>query len=171
MAQMTFYPDAHPESTSVDGWTYDEQANSTWANLIALPGSQSESEGGGDYALLRLAEFTRAIVENRWNTLYRCALLFDLSLQGILTVTAANLIVYGHYKVDPLSITPDLCVYSSSPASNTDLVAGDFDSYGSTPYSNVITYANFVDGGDNTFTLNGTALAAINTAIAGDGMR
>ncbi|GAJ16043.1 unnamed protein product, partial [marine sediment metagenome] len=55
------------------------------------------------------------------------------------------------------------------PASNTALVAGDYNSLGTTPYATEITYANFetgTPGNANDFTLNASGKASISTTSA-----
>jgi hypothetical protein len=64
------------------------------------------------------------------------------SLPDDATIDAAVLSVNGYQKSDGLSVTPDMNVYSSAPASNTALEAGDFDSLGSTAYATAVAYGD-----------------------------
>ena len=63
-------------------------------------------------------------------------------------------------------------VVSSNPATNTDLVNGDYATFGETRFATDITYANFSIGAYNTFSLNGDGIAAISkTGISKFGFR
>lgn len=91
--------------------------------------------------------------------LFEVFFLFNTTLAG--TITAAVLSVRGYDKWDTNSFIPNVNIYSSSPASNTAIAAGDFDSFGSTAFATAITYAGFSTG-YNDFTFNSTGIAAIN---------
>ena len=69
--------------------------------------------------------------------------------------------IYGYTKEDGASFAPDTNIFSSSPATNTDLVAGDFAQTGTVAFSTSISYANWSTTGYNDFTLNGSGLANI----------
>jgi hypothetical protein len=73
---------------------------------------------------------------------------------------------------DSLGIAPDLNIYSSNPASNTALVAGDFDSLGTTAFCDTpILFTNWGTG-YNDFALNASGLAAISkTGVSKFGLR
>ena len=165
----TFYPDEHPETSSVDGMVYIERDNVTWATLIADPGF-GFNDSAPSSSVLNILSGSES---NRWDDLTRAILLFDSSdLPDDATISAATLSLYGSSKVDFLSITPDLNVYSSNPASNTALAAGDFDSLGSTAFATAITYASFSATGYNDFTLNSSGIAAISkTGVSKFGVR
>lgn len=167
-ASATYYPDAHEETTSVDGYARHTESGLTWAQLVAGAGSV----GGASEAELQPMHIEW--YTNEWWNLWRGFFLFDSSGLGASAVISAGVFsIYGTEKYDACSITPDINVYSSAPASNTDIVAGDFDSVGSTAYCDTaITYANFDDAGYNDFTFNATGLAAISkTSITKLGTR
>ena len=171
MAVKTFYPDADPETTSVDGPVWQTtDAGDTFANLCAAAGTNSDDDYWGDG--IGITSHTDL---NKWKIVSRTIVLFDTSsLPDNCTITSAVVSVCGYRKTDTLNITPDINIYSSAPASNTALASGDFDSLGSTPFCDTpITYANWDDDdGWNTFTLNAAGLAAISkTGITKFGFR
>ena len=165
MPEATFYPDAHPEDTSVDGDAFHQWATISWANLIAGAGTHFESESdntsisiySGDYIPHNLGE---------WETLRRPIILFDTSsLPDDATIASAVLSLYGYAKSDNKGWAPDINIYASAPASETELAAGDYDSLGSTPFcDDPITYAGWLTSGYNNFILNAAGLAAISKA-------
>jgi hypothetical protein len=115
-------------------------------------------------------------VNNKWVRIRRGVTLFDTSsLPDNATITDATLSIYGLNKSNALGITPIVNVYSSAPASNTALVAGDYDSLGSTPFCDTpITYSNWKVASPywNDFVLNTAGIAAISlTGISKFGLR
>lgn len=157
----TFYPDANPETSSVDGYAYHYDGDGlAWATIIAAAGTAAnDSITYGYPAYVRCDD----VNVNKWDNLPRSFYLSDTSPLGAgAEVTAAIFSIYGSDKLDNGGVTPDVNIYSSAPASNTGIVAGDFDSLGSTAFCNTtITYAGWNTAGYNDFTLNGTGRAAI----------
>lgn len=174
MAEMTFYPDAHPESTSVDGRTIHKDISGlTWAEVIAGVGNLSDDEGVDIHVarMVCLDDF------DEWDFIERGIIVLDISeLPPGAIISAVALILYGYGKIDtfPTPIAPDTNVYSSAPASNIAVVAGDFNSLGSTPYCDTpITYPNWkigTPGDPNIFVFNAVGIAAAQAAADGDGI-
>lgn len=157
---LTFYPDAHPESTSVDGWAGHRIGGGlSWANLVAAAGSVADSDNLSVYATYIQSESTT----DKWYEIIRGILVFDTSaIPAGSTILSATLSLYGIEKYDYLSITPTINIYSSNPASDTGVVTGDYDSLGATAFSDSpITYANWSITGYNDFPLNSSGIAAI----------
>jgi hypothetical protein len=158
----TFYPDEQTETTSCDGaasQSYNYGSGESWATIIAAAGN------GGTSALSPGVIITSDNVSGKWGELRRGIVLFDTSaLTGDATVSAAVFSLYGEDKYDYISIAPDINVYSSAPASNTIIVAGDYDSLGATAFCDTpISYASWSTEGYNDFTLNSTGIAAVST--------
>ncbi len=154
-----FYP-------SVDGRVTDAGTPGTWASLVAANGNSApyeESSGG----------FVKFCAYNAtdWSYIYRGAFVFDISSLSGKTITSANFSVYGTDKYqDYSSWNMDMNVYQFTPSSNTSLSAEDYDSFGTTVWSdNAITYSSFNDSGWNTFVLNSTGIAALQSAANGTG--
>lgn len=157
-ATATYYPDADVETTSCDGFVIHTQSTSTWSTLVNGAGTGADS--AGSTALIRITDELTA----QYASLTRGILVFDTSgLPDGATVTGATLSLYGNAKLDQKSCTPNINIYSAAPASDTNLVAGDYDSLGSTAYSSAISYGDWSTAGYNNFTLNSTGYGVIST--------
>jgi hypothetical protein len=172
----TFYPDPNVESTSVDGMayqTYGLGAGVTWATITADAGNTTDDSSGNIYGFGILSDN----VSGKWRQIFRGLYLFDTSaIPDTDSISSAILSLSGESKTDDLSITPNINIYSSAPASNTAVVAGDYDSLGATAFSSAIAYADFQvnasTGIYNDFTLNASGIAAISlTSISKFGSR
>ena len=168
----TFYPDPSVETSSVDGLVrenYSTGSGISWASI----------RGGAGVSALDLqteswpVEVFGDTTTNNWREFRRGAFLFDTSaLPDTDSIDSAILSLYGSNKYDNLSATPTINIYSSAPASDTELVGGDYDSLGSTNYATAITYASWNTAGYNDFTLNASGLAAISaTGVSKFGLR
>lgn len=169
---LTKYPDPDPETSTVDGdvfQSYGLGSGVDWSSIVGAVGSGASSAGGGVDGVLFLSDN----VSNKWRQLRRGVFLFDTSSLGSpASISAAVLSLRGTDKSDGLSASPTINIYSSAPASNTDLVAGDFDSLGSTEFATSVTYASWTTSGYNDFTLNASGIANIDkTGISKFGAR
>lgn len=170
LTTATFYPDPNVEVTSVDGWVTDNANNMSWANLIIEPGSNFADNGASGYLIYIKSDG----VADQWDDLLRSCFLFDTSsIPDGSVIISATLSIYGSGKADNLTITPNINVYSSAPASDTALANGDFDSLGTTAYCDTpVTYGDWNVAGYNDFELNTAGLAVIDdTGITKLGLR
>ncbi len=166
MATLVYRPDAHPETSSVDGWIRTFiLAGTTWATLRAgITDSFSWS-----------SEQTNAHIQiksdssnDKWEDIYRGILSFDTSdLADDLTITSATVSLRGLDKADGLGITPNINIYGVTLADDTRIADNQgeaetvWDSFGSAAYSTAVTYNGWDVSGWNNFALNSTGLAAI----------
>ena len=166
-ASATFYPNAHPETTSVDGGVY-RASSGTWASVRDGAGTASYDEANSSEIRIQAANST-----DWWTIMERFIMLFDTSsLPDDTTITSATLSLYGVHKQDPAGWTPDINIYSSNPSSNTWLTSSDYTTLGATAFSTAITYANWSTTGYNSFALNSAGLAAISkTGVSKFGAR
>ncbi len=168
---LTKYPDPDPETTSVDGNVNRALANETWGTIRAGAGSNAGAAASEDY-FIRMASTGTS---NQWSTLHRAIFLFDTSaLTSGATISAAVLSLFGVEKLDEATaITPNIDIYTSTPASNTDLAASDYGNIGSTSQTgSPISYASFSDVGYNNFTLDSTGRGNISkTGVSKFGCR
>lgn len=127
----TFYPDAHEETSSVDGRLAMSDAD--WATLRA--------KATGSHAQPSVAQGQG--IQGEWYDsgsiywLIRSPLLFDSSgLDDHAVISAATLSVYATGAGDNTETThpADIQIVSCTPASNTDLVIEDFDQFGTTKF-------------------------------------
>ena len=163
MTVTAFYPDKHPESTSVDGAAHSADTTvATWA----LKRDEAGSSGSGSGITMRVL-MKCAYSEANWRNFTRAILLFDISSLGGATVTAVTFGVVAFGKDD--DFTDGIAVVSSAPASNTDVVAGDYDSLGTTRYATDITIANITndDSTYSTWTFSATGVSAVDGASGG----
>jgi len=149
------HPDPDPETTSVDGYIeHRVDAGDTWATFQGGAGSTGFPSGGGDsYYTFMYAHGTDA---DKWRLFGRGAALFDTSsIPDGDGIDSAILSFYGSGKTDILS--QSMCLAASAPASDTDLVGGDYDSVDTTEQSTArITIASWSTSAYNDFTLNAT---------------
>lgn len=154
----TFYPDAHVESTSVDGYT-EETTSADWATMWAAAGDDADDTGTSIFV-----RFYTTGAAPDWAYMSRGNILIDTSsLPDDATITSASLFVYGSQKQNDAVADPSLNVYSSNPAGDIQLVAADYHNskYGATAFSTAISYADFSTTGYNEFALNASGIAAI----------
>lgn len=156
----TFYPNASPESTSVDGRAEESTATSSWATLIGGAGDGADDSAAQENVVIWGDNGTS------YTKLTRAAYLFDTSaIPDTDTISAATMSVQIYAKAIAGTPTPTYNVYASNPASNTAVVAGDFDSFGSTAYSDApVTYASISIVVFTNWALNATGIAAIDKA-------
>jgi len=152
---LTVYPDADPETTSVDGFCVNKPGGTpTWSDVANGAGTGANTNAGFNNCILISAG------PDYWKEVVHGFFLFDTSaLTSEATISAAVLSLYGQNKADSFTtpIAPNINIYTSNPASNTDLVAGDYDSAGSTAQCDTaITYSGYSTSSYNDFTLNST---------------
>ncbi|MFH1714133.1 MAG: fibronectin type III domain-containing protein, partial [Candidatus Nealsonbacteria bacterium] len=166
----TFYPNADPETSSIDGSAGQGGGANLWNSLVAGTGNDYQSsQTSWEVALI----YSYA-PDGNWYYLRRGIFLFDTSaLPDDANISAATLSIRGQGKVDNLNINPNVNIYSSAPASNNVIVPGDFDSFGSTAFCDTpITYAGWSTTGYNDFILNAAGMAAISkTGVSKFGTR
>ena len=166
---LTVYPDAGSGSTTVDGQVVRVSDNETWTNLRTNTGTSINIDSGQS-AIIYIKSGSSSV----WNQLIRFITTFDASaLTADATISSTVLSVYGYWKEDSLSTTPDVNIYSATPASNNNLVTGDYLQIGSTAQCDTaITYAGFDASGYNDFTFNATGRGNVSkTGISKFGIR
>lgn len=165
---LTAYPDANPETDTVDGHVYHDDLNSNWNPLVGAAGNAA---GDADYYIA--LDIWAGNQSNKWDRIRRGIMLFDTSTIGTdSTINSATCSLYKNSLNDSLSIDPNVNIFSSSPASNTALVSGDYDSLGSTAFATDIASSDVVTDDYTDWTLNATGIAAIEkTGITKFGIR
>lgn len=156
--QMIFYPDPDPETSSVDGQAhryYD--AGESFSIIRAGVGTDAFPSGAGMEIKVRTNTAT-----DKFDRLSRGFILFDTSaLPDNAVITNAVLSVAGdnknNYFVEPVSIA----LVSSNPNSNTNLIAGDYQTIGSVRFSDDIAFDDILIGSYNDFVLNSSGISAI----------
>jgi len=170
----TFYPDPNPETTSVDGSVFrNNPGGESFAVLRAGAGTDALDNHAYNEPCAGYGHLTGS---GNWYRLYRGIFGFDTSaLPDGASISAATFAIYGKSKTDGISITPKIGITKGYSASNTALVASDFNvsNWENTRYCDTdITYAGFSTTGYNTYTLNASGIANINkTGVSKFGTR
>jgi len=153
---LYFYPDAHPEVSSVDGDIY-RFATETWAQLHDRPGMVANDTAGSLSTTIWASNQA-----NKWMAIYRDILLFDTSIiPAGATILSARLRLYCFDKTLVGVPLASLAIYGSSPASNTAVVPVDYQALGFIDFSNPIPWAGITENAYNYINLNPSGLAAI----------
>lgn len=167
---LTVYPDAHPETTSVDGYTSKTGTNATWTSLrdASTATTASDNEGTTGTSPCRIQAGTTS---NTWNAVSRSAFLFDTSsLTTSASISSAVMSLYGT-STKVTTLTDSLDIVASSPASNTAIATSDFPNYGTTSFSNM-AISSWSDTAYNGFTLDSNGRSNISlTSVSKFGIR
>jgi len=155
---------------SLDGYVGLTSGNTTWHNIVT--GSGTASSSGSRYVWL-FQLYSDYMTENQWDDLRRGIFIFNTAgLPDDAVLTSAVLSFYITHKGDNGSFTPDLCLYSVATASDTDFVPADYGTFGTTEFSDKLTYASMTLNAWNNFTLNAAGLASISkTGVSKFGVR
>ena len=155
---LTVYPDANPESTSVDGRIYTLNKTSYTLARDAASGDAFQDAGSQDSFFNSLGVPNDAGKYGLSLKVY----LFDTSTMGAnTTITAATMSIWfttGGSKNNADSISST--IVETAPASNTSLAVGDFSSRIFTDLGS-ITFAAWTAGQYNDTALNATGLTKI----------
>lgn len=165
----TVSPDADPESTTVDGQVRRSGVNETFATIRAGAGnaafpSETSSTAG---------QLAASTTSNQYGTLSRFVCLFDTSsIPDTDVISSATLSLYGRNVVDGFGGSQAVGIVTSTPASNTNIVTGDYANFGTTRQASDIDLGSWVTSAYNDFPLNATGLASISkTGITKFGAR
>lgn len=159
-ATLTVYPDANPESTSVDG--------RVTRNVVGLSEPFATIRGGAgnevsDIATTIEVQLYDGTTGVNWEVIDRSITLVDTSALGAsASVSAATFSIFGSAKEDTMSQSVN--VVKATPASNTALVASDYNiaNWDMTQQSDSpITIAAYSIVAYNDFPLNATGIGNI----------
>lgn len=167
-ASSTFNPDADAETSSVDGRAYErDSGGDTWTSLVTGPGSVAPQNDAAVGVLIR--SYT---VIDKYEFCDRTFLLFDTSaLPDGDTINSAT--IGGHVSsiddgFNGGEFDRSRRVYVASlPATDTELVAGDYDSVGIVSFGETDIMDDTVDEAYEDVALNSSGLTDIdNTGIS-----
>lgn len=152
---LTVYPDADPETSTVDGIVGRESVDEIFATIQG---------GAGNFfndTSTTVGLFLRASTTiDQYDRLRRAILLFDTStIPDAGVISAAVLSLDAQSRSNGLG-TSDMHLVSSNPASNTALADSDYANTGTTSFGS-IAYAGFAPTGYKDITLNASGIAAI----------
>ena len=165
----TYYPDAGTGGTTVDGKVRRTGVSEAWATIIAGAGNAVTAVG-----TVGAVTIVCTATSNQWATLERDIFLFNsagLTASAVISATVMSL--FGTDKNDTNSITPNLDIYTSSPASDNNLVIADFSQIAAISQTgSPITYASWSIVGYNAFTFDATGRGNVSkTGISKFGCR
>lgn len=156
---LTVYPDANTETTSVDGYALRGGVDQTFTNIRAGAGTSASDTGTNSDDLFLVGSTT----SNQYQTLVRAFYLFDTSsLTSPAEISSAVFSTYGTATNTKANVigSPSFHLTSSTPASNTAIVAADYAQVGSTSFGSV-AYASFGASQYNDITLNASGITNI----------
>jgi hypothetical protein len=133
---LTAYPEPDTESTTVDGTAQQSNDNDNWTNIQGGSGN-----GFIDNSALDRFVMIQEYGTSKWAFISRCFFLYDTaSLTSDATISATVLSVKeatqgGSPRNDFTSNAFTLNIFSSAPADNVSIEAGDYNSLGTTNFA------------------------------------
>jgi hypothetical protein len=168
----TFYPDACPETTSTDGFAqYANAGGGTWSTYRSASGSSAFPCTDS----FRVQIHQHASLVDQYREMDRTIVLFDTSAlpdDAIISNVDMGLVGITGTQVD--DFTDSVAIVTSTPATNTDVVAGDYAQTGTTLQAPTKTIASFTADSStlSTMTLNATGRGNVSlTGITKFGLR
>lgn len=152
-----FYPDAHPEVSSVDGHCFRQVADSTWTSLVT---------GDGNFAFDGNFNIEPYIsCDGALNEYHRCArgmIVFDTrAIPAGATIVSASLDLFCKAKIDLLAATPGIVLTPCNPASVTAIIAADYQTITNELLSAIVPWADLAMNTWSVWTLNAAGLLAV----------
>ncbi len=170
----TFYPDAGTGGTTVDGYArrWTGAGLESWATIVAGAGTSAADTDANIQVIYVIAH--DAPNTDKWRGLYRSIYTFNTAaIPDTDNISAAVMSIQGTAKADDNGQTPNIDIYTSSPANNNAVVMGDYSQVqGTSQTGSPITYANWSTTAYNDFTFNATGIGNIlKTGISRFGAR
>jgi len=154
-----FHPDPYlePAPTCCDGYAAHVAYGVSWPTI---------HEGGGTYGTSNVTfgrvRISSWDVENMWYMIERPIFTFDTSeIPEGSEIVSAILHIYGGTKVNTLGLDAAINVYTAWPASDTDIVWGDYNEMDMIALATKIPYASFDPVGWNDLVFTEAGLIAI----------
>ena len=158
MTTTIFNPDAHTESTSVDGDCQRGSVSETFSTIRAGAGTSAT-----DSAVFMKVITNSTGTTDRYDTMQRAIVLFDTSALGDAdTIASATLEFVLAQLEDPFG-GDALSMVTSTPASDTAVASGDYAQTGTTKQAADLALSGLTSDSAtfNAFTLNATGLGNI----------
>jgi hypothetical protein len=160
---LVSYPDAHPETSSFDGWVARfPSIPESWNPLKNSSTGTDVDDSSASGLFISIWPVIPDDVQAH-KRITRAMFLFNIStaIGNDDTVTAGTFSVYGSGKND-VHTTMDVNVYEVYPASYTGASLQDYGWFQTTPFATTKSCAQFDDAGYNDFTLNANGLGHAN---------
>lgn len=159
MSVTTFFP-AAGANTPCDGDVTREGVNETFSTITGTAVGTSASVLTGQKTI----RLTASSTTDQYSRLSRFFVLWDTSSLDGDVVDSADVEFVSNSKSNALG-SPDLDIVSSAPANTNNLVIGDYDKLGHTPFASM-TFAsiNSDDSTYNVFSLSAAGISNIDTS-------
>ena len=157
MTTTIFNPDAHTESTSVDGDCQRGSVSETFSTIRAGAGTSAT-----DSAVFMKVITNSTGTTDRYDTMQRAIVLFDTSALGTDTIESATL-EFVLAQLEDAFGGDSLSMVTSTPASDTAVASGDYAQTGTTKQAADLALSGLTSDSAtfNAFTLNATGLGNI----------
>jgi hypothetical protein len=130
-ASLTANPDAHVESSTVDGHAQRFTPGTAWVGESWTNLRTGDGTAGVTVNNTAIVQSNSGTTTNNWALLRRTILLFDTSAIGVGgTVSAAVMSYTANLKSEAAGGSDAISVVASDPASNTDIVSADYEAFG-----------------------------------------
>jgi len=139
-----------------DGWVRRTLITESWTTIH----DTADGNGTDVVGVNNLAQLSATTTTDVYNRLTRPISNFDTSSIGTgNSVTATSLNLYGNAVGDAMAQL--VGVVSASPASDSTIANGDYDTFGTTRYATDIDLGSWSTSAYNTFTFNTTGKSAV----------
>ena len=164
----TFYPDADPENTSVDGYVSRGSVDETFSTLRSGVGTGFQDSNTPIWVQIQSSATT-----NQWAAINRMIILFDTAaLSDTDSINSATFSLYVVSQENAFGGSPALDLVDSNPASNTGLANADYGNVGTVLQADAKLFSDITSSQYNDWTLNSTGLSNISiTSVSKFGMR
>jgi hypothetical protein len=183
----TYYPDAHTETNSVDGYIYvntvgtgfstGEACTNAFSNAYSDSGTLAVASDSSSSMSIHAFAGNTSFEDPDWfcdAEIHRTFVLFntaDLPDNAVISTATLSLYVQGTLDADNDG-SDTVNVVSSNPASNTALIAADYDLVGTTLYASAVDITSISTSAYLAISLNSTGIAAVNlTGVSKFGLR
>lgn len=166
MSTLTVYPDPNPESTTGDGSLHNDDAAADWAGIRDDTACTSVFPSDAQLHAARIESDATGLL---YPTMTRSIFLWDITgvPAGATFTAGAHTVSFFAKVIQDTFGSQSLSLVGSTPATNTDIVVGDYDQLDTTKRATDITFAALTDEAYNDFTGNSTLDSDISTAYAG----
>lgn len=156
--ESTFFPDPDAETNTVDGRVFRNNQDETFNDLRTGAGTGAEPSAPSGVGI----NIHSTTTTDQFKEIYRSVFLYDTSPLGSDTIDSSTMDVYVQNHGTDLGDL-NAVIVSSSPASNTDLVAADYNiaNWGSTDFCTPFAFSTLSNGSYKSVSLNAAGLAAI----------
>lgn len=169
---LTQNPATNNSTSPVDGYVYAfvSSPGVIWGTIIGRSGDGFADAQSNQTCF----EMFSSTTLNNWQVLTRSIFCFDTSsLTSSATISAATLSLFGTGKNDDHARTPNIDIYTATPAVTTALQNSDFSSIGSTSQTGTpISYSGWSTSAYNDFVFNSTGIGNVSkTGVSQFGAR